>query len=49
MVTSRQTALVGADFDMWLNTLQLPWSPAQIEVVRRAYLLGCLLYTSRCV
>ncbi|MBK8754346.1 MAG: GTP diphosphokinase [Candidatus Competibacteraceae bacterium] len=40
MVTSRQTALVGADFDTWLNTLQLPWSPAQIEIVRRAYLLG---------
>ena len=40
MVTSRQTALAGADFDTWLNTLQLPWSPAQIEVVRRACLLG---------
>ncbi len=40
MVTSRQTALAGADFDTWLNTLQVGWSPAQIEVVRRAYVLG---------
>ena len=40
MVASRQTALAGVGFDIWLNTLQLPWLPAQIEVVRRAYLLG---------
>ena len=40
MVTSRQTALTGADFDTWLNTLQAPWTPAQIEVVRRAYALS---------
>ncbi len=40
MVASRQTALTGADFDTWLNTLQVPWSPAQIESVRRAYALG---------
>jgi len=40
MVSSRQTALAGADFDTWLNTLQVAWSPAQIEVVRRAYALG---------
>ena len=37
MVASRQTALAGADFDTWLNTLQVQWSPAQIELVRRAY------------
>ena len=40
MVASRQTALTGADFDTWLNTLQIPWSPAQMESVRRAYALG---------
>ncbi len=40
MVTSRQTALAGADFDTWLNTLQLPWPPAHIEIARHAYLLS---------
>ncbi len=40
MVSSRQTALVGADFDTWLSTLQISWSPAQIETVRRAYALA---------
>ncbi|HPF57541.1 MAG TPA: GTP diphosphokinase [Candidatus Competibacteraceae bacterium] len=40
MVTSRQTALAGADFDTWLNTLNVQWTPAQIEIVRRAYELG---------
>ncbi|KAB2930934.1 MAG: GTP diphosphokinase [Candidatus Contendobacter sp.] len=40
MVASRQTALSGADFDTWLNTLRIPWSPAQIESVRQAYALG---------
>ncbi|HOW75840.1 MAG TPA: GTP diphosphokinase [Candidatus Competibacteraceae bacterium] len=40
MVASRQTALAGADFDTWLNTLQVQWSPAQIEMVRRAYALS---------
>ncbi|HRF44338.1 MAG TPA: GTP diphosphokinase [Candidatus Competibacteraceae bacterium] len=40
MVTSRQTALAGADFDTWLNTLNVQWTPAQIESVRRAYELG---------
>ena len=40
MVASRQTALTGADFDTWLNTLQVLWTPAQIEVVRRAYALS---------
>ncbi len=40
MVTSRQTALAGADFDTWLSTLQVRWSPAQIEIVRHAYALG---------
>ena len=36
----RQTALAGADFDTWLSTLQVRWSPAQIEVVRHAYALA---------
>jgi GTP pyrophosphokinase len=40
MVASRQTALAGADFDTWLNTARLPWTPAQIAVARRAYMLG---------
>ena len=40
MVASRQTALAGADFDTWLNTLHVQWSPAQIEIVRRAYALS---------
>ncbi len=40
MVASRQTALAGADFDTWLNTLRVQWSPAQIEMVRRAYVLS---------
>jgi len=40
MVASRQTALTGADFDTWLNTVHVPWSAAQIESVRRAYALG---------
>ncbi|MCB1918924.1 MAG: bifunctional (p)ppGpp synthetase/guanosine-3',5'-bis(diphosphate) 3'-pyrophosphohydrolase, partial [Candidatus Competibacteraceae bacterium] len=40
MVASRQTALAGADFDTWLNTLNVQWMPAQIEIVRRAYGLG---------
>ena len=40
MVASRQTALAGADFDTWLNTLRVQWSPAQIEIVRRAYALS---------
>ncbi len=40
MVASRQTALAGADFDTWLSTLQVQWSPAQIEIVRRAYALS---------
>ena len=37
MVNSRQTALAGADFDTWLNTRPVPWTPAQIEIVRGAY------------
>ncbi|RUQ38464.1 MAG: GTP diphosphokinase [Candidatus Competibacteraceae bacterium] len=37
MVSSRQTALAGADFDTWLNIRSVAWSPAQIETVRRAY------------
>ena len=37
MVSSRQTALAGADFDTWLKTRPVPWSPAQIEIVRCAY------------
>ena len=40
MVSSRQTALAGADFDTWLNTLHVSWSAAQIETVRRAYAAG---------
>ncbi|MBS1224980.1 MAG: (p)ppGpp synthetase, partial [Proteobacteria bacterium] len=40
MVASRQTALTGADFDTWLNTLHVPWTPDQIESVRQAYALG---------
>ena len=40
MVASRQAALTGADFDTWLNAVRVPWSPAQIESVRRAYALG---------
>ncbi len=40
MVASRQTALAGADFDTWLNTLRVQWSPAQLEMVRRAYALS---------
>jgi GTP pyrophosphokinase len=40
MVASRQTALVGADFDTWLNTLQVQWLPAQVDIVRRAYALS---------
>ncbi|MCB1768285.1 MAG: GTP diphosphokinase [Candidatus Competibacteraceae bacterium] len=40
MVASRQTALAGADFDTWLNTLNVQWTPAQIEIVRHAYGLG---------
>lgn len=40
MVASRQTALTGADFDTWLNTLRIPWTPVQIESVRRAYALS---------
>lgn len=40
MVSSRQTALVGADFDTWLGTLQVQWTPAQVEVIRRAYALS---------
>ncbi len=37
MVASRQTALAGADFDTWLNTLQVQWPSAQIDLIRRAY------------
>jgi GTP pyrophosphokinase len=37
MVACRQTALNGANFDTWLPTVRVPWSPAQIENVRRAY------------
>ncbi|MFO1372618.1 MAG: bifunctional (p)ppGpp synthetase/guanosine-3',5'-bis(diphosphate) 3'-pyrophosphohydrolase, partial [Candidatus Competibacteraceae bacterium] len=40
MVSSRQTVLVGADFDTWLGTRQIPWLPAQFELVRRAYALS---------
>lgn len=40
MVSSRQTALAGADFNTWLNTLQIPWTAAQIEFVRNAYVLS---------
>ena len=40
MVSSRQTALAGADFNTWLNTLQIPWTAAQIELVRNAYVLS---------
>jgi GTP pyrophosphokinase len=40
MVASRQTALAGADFDTWLNTLRIQWSPTQVEVVRQAYALS---------
>ena len=40
MVSSRQTALAGADFDTWLETLQARWSREQIEQVRQAYQLG---------
>ena len=39
MVSSRQTALAGADFDTWLDTLHVGWSAAQIERVRSAYRL----------
>ena len=40
MVSSRQTALAGADFDTWLSSRQIYWSLAQVEIVRRAYALG---------
>ena len=40
MVSSRQTALAGADFDTWLDTLQVRWSATQIETVRSAYALS---------
>ncbi len=40
MVTSRQTALAGVDFDTWLNSVRVGWPPAQIEFVRRAYALS---------
>lgn len=40
MVSSRQTALIGADFDTWLDTLQLGWLTSQIEIVRTAYHLS---------
>ncbi len=40
MVSSRQTALVGADFDTWLDTLRVCWSASQIESVRNAYALS---------
>lgn len=40
MVASRQAALTGADFDTWLNTLRVPWTPPQIESVRRAHALS---------
>ncbi len=40
MVSSRQTALAGADFDTWLDTLQVHWSAAQVEIVRDAYALS---------
>lgn len=40
MVSSRQSALAGADFNTWLDTLQIPWSAAQIELVRNAYVLS---------
>ena len=40
MVSSRQTALAGADFDTWLDTLQVRWSASQVETVRSAYALS---------
>jgi GTP pyrophosphokinase len=40
MVSSRQTALVGADFDTWLITLQINWPIQQIDIVRAAYALS---------
>ncbi len=40
MVSSRQTALAGADFDTWLDTLQVRWPAPQVEIVRNAYALG---------
>ncbi len=40
MVSSRQTALAGADFDTWLNTLQINWPIQQIDIVRMAYALS---------
>jgi len=40
MVASRQTALAGADFDTWLNTLNIQWTSAQLEIVQRAYAFG---------
>ena len=40
MVTSRQTALAGADFDTWLDSLRVDWSASQIEIVRNAYTLS---------
>ncbi len=40
MVSSRQTALAGADFDTWLDTLRVHWSASQVEIVRNAYVLS---------
>jgi GTP pyrophosphokinase len=40
MVSSRQTALAGADFDTWLDTLHVRWTPSQVEIVRNAYVLS---------
>ncbi len=40
MVSSRQTALAGADFDTWLDTLRIDWPTSQIESIRNAYVLS---------
>ena len=37
MVASKQTALVGADFNTWLNNLAGRWSAEQLATVQRAY------------
>lgn len=40
MVSSRQAALAGADFDTWLNTLPIAWPLSHIQLVREAYNLS---------
>jgi GTP pyrophosphokinase len=35
-----KTRLITDDFDAWLTGLQVPWTPQQIAIVRRAYALG---------